>query len=99
MTLTNIITLDKKLKWTLGQGHKVKGQGQIYNFVKKSFGYLSWTNDWILLTLGHMDNIYKMLNLTLGQGHKIKGQCQICNHVKTFFLLCILNVKVDLDDT
>jgi len=34
MTLTNMIIIDKKLKMIESQGHKVKVQGQICNFVK-----------------------------------------------------------------
>ena len=34
MTLKHMITIDKMLKMTSRQGPKVKGQGQIYNFVK-----------------------------------------------------------------
>ena len=34
MILTHMIGIDETLKWTQGQGHKVKGQGQICNFVK-----------------------------------------------------------------
>ena len=30
-----MISIDKMLMLTQGQGHKVKGQGQICNFVKK----------------------------------------------------------------
>ena len=35
MILTHMIDIDETLKWTQGQGHKVKGQGQICNNVKK----------------------------------------------------------------
>ena len=33
--LIYMISSDKMLMFTQGQGHKVKGQGQICNFVKK----------------------------------------------------------------
>ena len=33
MILTYIIDIDKMLKLTKGQGHKVKGQGHIYVFM------------------------------------------------------------------
>ena len=37
-----MIDINDMLKFTLGQGHKVKGQGQICSFVKKtSFDYIS----------------------------------------------------------
>ena len=35
MILTHIIDIDETLKLTKGQGHKVKGQGQICNYRKK----------------------------------------------------------------
>ena len=45
MTFTHMIDINEMLKLTKGQGHKVKGQGQIYSFDKKGFDYISWTND------------------------------------------------------
>ena len=41
MILTCIIDIDEMLKLTKGQGHKVKGQGQIFNNVKKKFSTLN----------------------------------------------------------
>ena len=38
MILTYIIDLNKMLKLTQGQGHKVKGQSHIGIYVKKYFG-------------------------------------------------------------
>ena len=35
MMLMHMISIDKMLMLTQGQGHKVKGQGQICNFVKR----------------------------------------------------------------
>ena len=35
MILTHMIDTNKKIKLTKGQGHKVKGQGQINSYVKK----------------------------------------------------------------
>ena len=37
MILAHMIDINKILKLTLGQGHKVKGQGQICSFVKNLF--------------------------------------------------------------
>ena len=37
MIPTHMIGIDEMLKLTKGQGHKVKGQGQICNYVKKLF--------------------------------------------------------------
>ena len=37
MILAHMIDINKILKLTLGQGHKVKGQGQICSFVKTLF--------------------------------------------------------------
>ena len=59
-----------------------KGQDQIGNFVKKCFGYISWTNDLILMTFTNMITIDKMLKLTQCQSQKVKVQGQICNFVK-----------------
>ena len=77
-----MISIDKMLMLTQGQGHKVKGQGQICNFVKMCLGYISWTNDCTLMMHIHMISIDKMLKLYQGQGHKVKGQGQICSFLK-----------------
>ena len=37
MMLKHMISIDKMLMLTQGQGHKVKGQGRICNFVKKTY--------------------------------------------------------------
>jgi len=37
MMLIHIISIVKMLKLTKGQGHKVKGQGQTFKFVKKRY--------------------------------------------------------------
>ena len=37
MTFTHMIDINEMLKLTKGQGHKVKGQGQIGNPTKKLF--------------------------------------------------------------
>ena len=39
MILTYIIDIDETLKFTQSQGHKVKGQSQICNYVKNILGY------------------------------------------------------------
>ena len=49
---------------------------------KKSFDYISWTTDWILMMLIAMISIDKILMLTQGQGHMVKGQSQIWSIVK-----------------
>ena len=51
-----------------GQGHKIKGQGQISNFVKNCFDYISQTIFWILMMLKHKIDINGMLKLTQTQG-------------------------------
>ena len=93
-----MISIIKMFKLTKGQGHKVKGQGQTYKFVKNVFGYIPRTNDWIWMILAHMTDINKMWKLTLGQGHKDKGQGQICSFVKNLFWLYIMNQWLDIDD-
>ena len=70
------------LKLTQGQGHKVKGQGQICDFVKTCFDYISRTNEWILIKITHRVDINEMLKLTQGQGNKVKGIGHICEFVK-----------------
>ena len=88
--LIHMISIDKMLKLYQGQGHKVKGQGHICSFLKKTcFGYISWANHWTLMMSIHMISINVMLKLTKGQGHKVKsqghkvkGQIQICKCVK-----------------
>jgi len=51
MILTYVIDIDKTLKLTQGQGHKVKGQGHTGIYVKNSFDYNPWTYGWILMKL------------------------------------------------
>ena len=46
MILTYIIDIDGMLELTKGQGHKVKGQGQTYKFVKKLI-WLYTMNQWL----------------------------------------------------
>ena len=46
MILTYIIGIDETLKFTQSQGHKVKGQSQICNYVKNILGY-EITNGWL----------------------------------------------------
>ena len=53
MILTYIIDIDEMLKLTQGQGHKVKGQGHIGIYVKKSFDYNSLTY-WLILRKLHV---------------------------------------------
>ena len=74
-----------------GKGHKVKGQGQICNYLKKCVGYKPRTDDWILIKLKHRIDINARLKLIKGQGDKTKGQGQICNCVKKMFGLFIMN--------
>ena len=42
---------------TQGQDHKVKNQGEIYNYEKKIFGCKPWIGNLILIILLHMINI------------------------------------------
>ena len=83
MILTYMIDIDKILKLTLGQGHKVKGQGNICSYVKLLFSYKSWTDDSILMILTYLIDIDETLNLTQSQGHKIKGQ----GHMRIYIIL------------
>ena len=46
MILTHMIDINETLKLTQGQGHKVKGQGHICNFVKNLF-WLYIMNQWL----------------------------------------------------
>ena len=46
MILAHMIDINVMLKLTLGQGHKVKGQGQICSFVKTLF-QLYIMNQWL----------------------------------------------------
>ena len=61
------------LKLTQGQGHKVKGQGHICNYVKLLLSYKSWTDGFILMILTYLIDIDETLKSTQGQGQKIKG--------------------------
>ena len=46
------------------------------------FAYKSWTDEWILMILTYIIDIYETLTLTQGQGHKVKGQGHIGIYVK-----------------
>ena len=59
MILTYIIDIDKTVKLTKGQGHKVKGQGHTCIYVNSCFGYKSLTDDIILMILTYMIFIYE----------------------------------------
>ena len=59
MILTYKIDNNETKKLTQGQGHKVKGQGQICNYTKNWFGYKSFMADCILLIIEHMIDINK----------------------------------------
>ena len=63
MIFINLISIDGMMfKLIEGQSHKVKGQGNICKFVKKTFfGYKSWTNELMLMVLTHMIDINKIL--------------------------------------
>ena len=75
--------IDAALKSTKDQGYKVKGQGQICNYLKKNcLGFKSGTDDCIFIKLMLMIHINATLKVTKGQGHKVKGQGQLCRHVK-----------------
>ena len=86
MTLRQLINIDEMLKLTYSQGHKVKGQGQVFKFANKLFDYIPCRNDFILMILTHMIDIKKTMKLTSGQGHKVKCQDQMWNRVKILIL-------------
>ena len=46
-----MVHIDKTLKLTHGQGHKVKGQGQVYSYAKKWFAYKTQPESQILMKL------------------------------------------------
>ena len=85
MILKHMIDIDETLNLTQGQGHEVKYQGHICNYVKLLFSYKSWTGDSILMTLTYLIDIDETLKLTQGQGHKIKGQGHIRIYVRLLF--------------
>ena len=87
MILRHMIDIDETLNLTQGQGHKVKDQGHICNYVKLLFSYKSWTGDSILMILTYLIDIDETLKLTQGQGHKIKGQGHIRIYVTLLFRL------------
>ena len=72
MILWDMVEIDETLKLTQGQGHTVKDQGHICNYVKLLFSYKSWTGDSILMTITYLIDIDETLKLNQGQGHKVK---------------------------
>ena len=85
MILTYVMDVDQTVTLTQGQGHKVKGQGHICNYVKLLLSYKSWTDDFILMILTYLIDIDETLKLTQSQGHKIKGQGHIRVYVRLLF--------------
>ena len=53
-----MISIDEILMLTQGQGHKVKGQGQICNFVKKNVFWLYIMNQWLHIDDTHTHDKY-----------------------------------------
>ena len=72
---------------TQGQGHGVKGQGQIGSYLKNCFVFKTRMDDSILIKLIYIVDVDKKIQLTYGQGHEVKGQGQTCNYEKNFFSL------------
>ena len=72
MILTQGTDINKLLKLTPGQGHKIKDLGQIWRFVKNLFR-LYVMNLWLDLEaiLIHLIIIDGMLTVTQGQSHKV----------------------------
>ena len=87
MILGHMVNFDETLKLTRGQGHKVKVQGHICNYVNLLFSYKLWAGDSILMILTHMIDNDETFKLTQGQGHKVKGQGHICSYAKFLFRL------------
>ena len=85
MILGHMVNFDETLKLTRGQGHKVKVQGHICNYVNLLFSYKLWAGDSILMILTHMIDNDETFKLTQGQGHRIKGQGHILIYVRLLF--------------
>ena len=85
MILGHMVNIDETLKLTRGQGHKVKGQGHICNYVNLLSSYKSWAGDIIFMIPTYLIDIDETLKLTQGQGHKIKGQGHIRIYVRLLF--------------
>ena len=85
MILRHMVDIEETFKLTQGQGHKVKDQGHICNYVKLLFSYKSWAIDSILMILTLMIDIDETLESTQGQGQKIKGQGHIRVYVRLLF--------------
>ena len=92
---------------TSGQGHKVKGQGHIYAFMKNyCFGYRSWTDWWILMILTYTIDIDEPLKLTQGQGQRSRSHTHLCkkscfsyNSWTDDWILMVLRHVIDIDET
>ena len=73
------------MKLNSGQGHKVKDQGQIFDFGKKHLFRLYVMNQWLDTDVTCAPDMYIYINemskLTEGQGHKVKDQGQICKFI------------------
>ena len=63
------------------------------------FGYISPTNDCILMMHIQGISIVEMLKLAEGQGQKVKGQGQTNTFVKKLIWLYTMNQWLDMNDT
>ena len=54
------------------------------------FGYKSWLDGWMLMTLTYKIDIYETKKLTKGQVHTVEGQSQKCKFVKNLLRLYIM---------
>ena len=82
MILRHMVDIDETFILTKGQGHEVKDQGHICNYVNLLFSYKSWAGDSFLIIPTYLIDIDETLKLTQGQGHKIKGQGHIRIYVR-----------------
>ena len=62
--LIHRVDIDATLKVTQVQGHKVRGQGQIRNYVKNCLGFKSGTDDWVFIRLIHSIHVHASLKVT-----------------------------------
>ena len=74
-----MISIDEMLNLTQGQGHKVKGQGQIYNFVNK---LVSTFNQWLKINDTYTHDCYRWdIKVELwpkSQGQRSRSNIQFC---------------------
>ena len=104
-----MIDIDDTWKLTQGQGHGVKGQGQIGSYLKNCFVFKTRMDDSILMKLIYIVDVDKQNSVDIwsrSRGQRSRSNVQLLD--KLFFrykpwtddwILMILTHKIDIPET